>query len=75
MERGDLDGAERAFKKNLAASPDDLVAKIGLAQVNLVRRKIGLAQVNLSAESPPTTRLAPAGTQPSTETTPGRSAG
>ena len=38
MERGDLDGAERAFKKDLAASPDDLVAKIGLAQVNLVRR-------------------------------------
>ena len=33
MERGDLDGAEKAFKKDLTASPDDLVSKIGLAQV------------------------------------------
>jgi thioredoxin len=38
MERGDLDGAARAFEKELAASPGDPVAKAGLAQVNLVRR-------------------------------------
>jgi len=38
MERGDLDGAARAFEQELAASPDDPVAKTGLAQVNLIRR-------------------------------------
>jgi putative thioredoxin len=38
MERGDLDGAARAFEAELAASPDDPVAKAGLAQVNLIRR-------------------------------------
>jgi len=38
MERGDLDGAARAFEHELAASPDDPVAKTGLAQVNLIRR-------------------------------------
>ncbi len=38
MERGDLDGAARAFEQELAASPDDPVAKNGLAQVNLIRR-------------------------------------
>jgi len=38
MERGDLDGAARAFEAELAASPDDPVAKTGLAQVNLIRR-------------------------------------
>jgi len=38
MERGDLDAAARAFEQELAASPDDPVAKAGLAQVNLVRR-------------------------------------
>jgi putative thioredoxin len=38
MERGDLDAAARAFEAELAASPDDPVAKTGLAQVNLVRR-------------------------------------
>jgi len=38
MERGDLDAAARAFEQELAASPDDPVAKTGLAQVNLVRR-------------------------------------
>ena len=38
MERGDLDGAARAFESELAASPDDPVAKAGLAQVNLIRR-------------------------------------
>jgi thioredoxin len=44
MERGDLDGAERAFKKELTASPDDLVAKTGLAQVNLLRRVVSYDQ-------------------------------
>jgi putative thioredoxin len=38
MERGDLDSAERAFAKDLAASPGDFVAKTGLAQVKFVRR-------------------------------------
>ena len=38
MERGDLDAAARAFEAELAASPDDPVAKTGLAQVNLIRR-------------------------------------
>jgi putative thioredoxin len=38
MERGDLDGAARAFEQELAANPADLVAKTGLAQVNLIRR-------------------------------------
>jgi len=38
MERGDLDGAARAFEEQLAASPGDPMAKAGLAQVNLIRR-------------------------------------
>ena len=38
MERGDLDGAARAFERELAANPADPVAKTGLAQVNLIRR-------------------------------------
>jgi putative thioredoxin len=38
MERGDLDGAARAFERELAASPGDPVAATGLAQVNLIRR-------------------------------------
>jgi putative thioredoxin len=38
MERGDLDGAARAFESELANSPGDPVAKTGLAQVNLIRR-------------------------------------
>jgi len=38
MERGDLDGAARAFESELAHSPGDPVAKTGLAQVNLIRR-------------------------------------
>jgi putative thioredoxin len=38
MERGDLDGAARAFEQELAASPNDPIAKAGLAQVNLIRR-------------------------------------
>ena len=38
MERGDLDGAAKAFEQELAANPADPVAKTGLAQVNLIRR-------------------------------------
>ncbi len=38
MERGDLDGAAKAFEDQLAASPSDPVAKTGLSQVNLIRR-------------------------------------
>jgi len=38
MERGDLDGAAAAFGEMLAATPDDPVAKLGLAQVELIRR-------------------------------------
>jgi putative thioredoxin len=38
MERGDLDGAAKAFEQELAASPADPVARTGLAQVNLIRR-------------------------------------
>jgi len=38
MERGDLDGAARAFEEQLAASPGDPIAKAGLAQVSLIRR-------------------------------------
>jgi thioredoxin len=38
MERGDLDGAERAFEGQLAVSPDDSVAKTGVAQIKLIRR-------------------------------------
>ena len=38
MERGDLDGAEAAFAKMLANTPNDPVATLGLAQVRLVKR-------------------------------------
>jgi thioredoxin len=38
MERGDLDGAAKAFEQELGANPADPVAKTGLAQVNLIRR-------------------------------------
>jgi thioredoxin len=38
MERGDLDGAAKAFEQELAANPADPVARAGLAQVDLIRR-------------------------------------
>ena len=38
MERGDYDGAAKAFEQELAANPADPLAKAGLAQVNLIRR-------------------------------------
>ena len=45
MERGDLDGAVKAFEQELAANPGDPVAKTGLAQVNLIRRISSYDQV------------------------------
>ncbi|MFJ8581259.1 tetratricopeptide repeat protein [Micromonospora sp. NPDC093277] len=38
---GDLDAAERAYRKILAESPTDAVAEAGLAQVGLARRVAG----------------------------------
>jgi putative thioredoxin len=38
MERGDLEGAADAFRKILAQSPADPVAKVGLARVELFQR-------------------------------------
>jgi putative thioredoxin len=38
MDQGDLDGAAAAFGQMLAGSPGDPVAKLGLAQVELLRR-------------------------------------
>jgi putative thioredoxin len=51
MERGDLDGAARAFEAELAASPDDPVAKTGLAQVNLIRRVSSYDQARARREA------------------------
>ena len=38
MERGDMDAAVEAFRKVLAQSPSDPVARVGLARVELFRR-------------------------------------
>ena len=38
MERGDMDAAANAFRKILASSPADPVAKVGLARVELFQR-------------------------------------
>jgi putative thioredoxin len=38
MQRGDMDAAADAFRRVLAASPADPVAKVGLARVELFRR-------------------------------------
>ena len=38
MERGDIDAAAEAFRKVLASSPADPVAKVGLARVELFQR-------------------------------------
>jgi len=51
MERGDLDGAARAFEAELAAAPDDPVAKTGLAQVNLIRRVSSYDQARARREA------------------------
>ncbi|HEY2442272.1 MAG TPA: tetratricopeptide repeat protein, partial [Streptosporangiaceae bacterium] len=55
MERGDLDGAAAAFEQALASSPDDPVARLGLAQVDLIRRVNGYdqAQVRRAAAEHP----------------------
>src|SRR5205085_4854917 len=47
MERGDLEGAAAAFEDVLAGSPDDPVAKLGLAQVELIRRVNGYDQAQV----------------------------
>jgi putative thioredoxin len=47
MERGDLEGAAAAFEQILAATPDDPVAKVGLAQVDLIRRVNGYDQAEV----------------------------
>jgi putative thioredoxin len=51
MERGDLDGAARAFESELANSPSDPVAKTGLAQVNLIRRISSYDQVKVRKQA------------------------
>jgi putative thioredoxin len=55
MERGDLEGAAAAFEQVIASSPDDPVAKVGLAQVELIRRVNGYDQAKVrkaAAEHP-----------------------
>jgi len=47
MERGDLEGAAAAFEQVLATTPDDPVAKVGLAQVDLIRRVNGYDQAQV----------------------------
>jgi putative thioredoxin len=44
MERGDLNAAEAAFEKALAADPGDPVAAMGLGQIGLIRRVEGYDQ-------------------------------
>ena len=51
MERGDLDGAARAFEQELKESPADPVAKTGLAQVNLIRRVSSYDQVQVRKDA------------------------
>jgi putative thioredoxin len=51
MDRGDLDGAARAFESELANSPGDPVAKTGLAQVNLIRRISSYDQAKVRREA------------------------
>jgi putative thioredoxin len=51
MERGDLDGAAKAFEQELAANPADPVAKTGLAQVNLIRRVSSYDQAKARREA------------------------
>jgi putative thioredoxin len=51
MERGDLDGAAKAFEQELKESPGDPVAKTGLAQVNLIRRVSSYDQARARKEA------------------------
>ncbi len=51
MERGDLEGAAAAFEQVIATSPDDPVAKVGLAQVELIRRVNGYDQAKVRRDA------------------------
>jgi putative thioredoxin len=51
MDAGDLDGAAAAFKEMLAAAPDDPVARLGLAQVELIRRVNGYDQAQVRKDA------------------------
>jgi putative thioredoxin len=51
MERGDMDAAGEAFRKVLAQSPSDPVAKAGLAQVELFRRLDGYDETSARREA------------------------
>jgi putative thioredoxin len=51
MERGDYDGAAKAFEQELAANPADPMAKAGLAQVNLIRRVTSYDQAQARREA------------------------
>jgi putative thioredoxin len=51
MERGDMEGAAAAFEQVLATSPDDPVAKVGLAQVDLIRRVNGYDQAQVRRDA------------------------
>jgi putative thioredoxin len=51
MERGDLDAAAAAFEQVLAATPDDPVARVGLGQVDLIRRVNGYDQAKARREA------------------------
>jgi putative thioredoxin len=51
MERGDLDGAAKAFEQELAVNPADPVAKTGLAQVDLIRRVTAYDQAKARREA------------------------
>jgi len=50
MERGDLDGATRAFEKVLAATPGHPLATMGLSQVGLLRRVSSYDQASARQE-------------------------
>jgi putative thioredoxin len=51
MERGDLEGAAAAFEQILATSPGDPVARVGLAQVDLIRRVNGYDQAQVRRDA------------------------
>ena len=51
MERGDLDGAAAAFERVLASAPGHPVAKLGLAQVDLIRRVNSYDQAKVRQEA------------------------
>jgi putative thioredoxin len=51
MDQGDLDGAAAAFQQLLDSSPGDPVAKLGLAQVELLRRVSSYDQAKARREA------------------------